>query len=129
MNSFDDFKLTGANITRYFPIWGNSSKIIGVYRKTMGFKVKARAKKYREMELGLIPLFLLDGELSEKKLKRAAEILNLKAYVAIYRPFDIKIKFGKGRLPVYATFDGEPYTGSVVNMGVKNPDYTTEMYY
>ncbi len=23
---------------------------------------------------------------------------------------------------VYATFDGEPYDGSIVNMGVKNPD-------
>jgi len=44
------------------------------------------------------------------------------AYVAV--PFDIKAKFGKGRLPVHATFDGEPYTGSIVNMGVKNPDST-----
>ena len=44
------------------------------------------------------------------------------AYVAV--PFDIKSKFGKGRLPVHATFDCEPYTGSVVNMGVKNPDGT-----
>ena len=44
------------------------------------------------------------------------------AYVAV--PFDIKSKFGKGRLPVRATFDDEPYTGSVVNMGVKNPDGT-----
>ena len=42
------------------------------------------------------------------------------AYIAV--PFDIKEKFGKGRLPVHATFDGEPYTGSIVNMGVKNPD-------
>ena len=42
------------------------------------------------------------------------------AYVAV--PFDIKEKFGKGRLPVHVTFDGEPYTGSIVNMGVKNPD-------
>jgi len=42
------------------------------------------------------------------------------AYIAV--PFDIKEKFGKGRLPVNATFDGEPYTGSIVNMGVKNPD-------
>ena len=42
------------------------------------------------------------------------------AYVEI--PFDIKKEFGKGRLPVSATFDGEPYEGSVVNMGVKNPD-------
>jgi len=42
------------------------------------------------------------------------------AYIAV--PFDIKSEFGKGRLPVHATFDGEPYIGSVVNMGVKNPD-------
>ena len=42
------------------------------------------------------------------------------AYVAV--PFDIKAEFGKGRLPVHATFDGEPYDGSIVNMGVKNPD-------
>ena len=42
------------------------------------------------------------------------------AFIAV--PFDIKSKFGKGRLPVHATFDGEPYDGSIVNMGVKNPD-------
>ena len=42
------------------------------------------------------------------------------AYVAI--PFDIKKEFGKGRLKVHATFDGEPYDGSIVNMGVKNAD-------
>ena len=40
------------------------------------------------------------------------------AYVEV--PFDIKTVFGKGRLPVHATFDGEPYDGSIVNMGVKN---------
>ncbi|MCL2286841.1 MAG: DUF1905 domain-containing protein [Firmicutes bacterium] len=42
------------------------------------------------------------------------------AYVAV--PFDIKEVFGKGRVKVSATFDGEPYDGSIVNMGVKNPD-------
>jgi len=42
------------------------------------------------------------------------------AYIAV--PFDIKAEFGKGRLPVHATFDGEPYDGSVVNMGIKNSD-------
>ena len=42
------------------------------------------------------------------------------AYVAV--PFDIKAKFGRGRLKVHATFDNEPYDGSIVNMGVKNPD-------
>ena len=42
------------------------------------------------------------------------------AYVAV--PFDIKAVFGKGRLKVHATFDGAAYDGSIVNMGVKNPD-------
>jgi len=42
------------------------------------------------------------------------------AYVPV--PIDIRAEFGKGRWPVHATFDGEPYDGSVVNMGVKNPD-------
>ena len=37
-------------------------------------------------------------------------------------PWDIKAVFGKGRLKVRATFDGEPYDGSIVNMSVKNPD-------
>ena len=30
--------------------------------------------------------------------------------------------YGKGRLKVEATFDGVPYSGSVVNMGVKDAD-------
>jgi len=42
------------------------------------------------------------------------------AYVAV--PFDIRTEFGKGRLKAHATFDGLSYEGSVVNMGVKNPN-------
>jgi hypothetical protein len=42
------------------------------------------------------------------------------AYVEF--PYDIKTEFGKGRVKVHATFDGEPYDGSIVNMGVKNAD-------
>ena len=37
-------------------------------------------------------------------------------------PHDLKKAFGKGRLKVHATFDGEPYDGSIVNMGIKNED-------
>lgn len=37
-------------------------------------------------------------------------------------PYDIRREFGKGRVKVAAAFDGEPYQGSLVNMGVKNPD-------
>ena len=39
-------------------------------------------------------------------------------------PWDIRQIFGRGRLRVHATFDGVPYDGSIVNMGVKNPDGT-----
>ena len=42
------------------------------------------------------------------------------AYVAF--PWDIRAVFGKGRVKVHAEFDGIPYDGSVVNMGLKNPD-------
>jgi len=42
------------------------------------------------------------------------------AYVPF--PYDIRAEFGKGRIKVHATFDGIPYEGSVVNMGVKNAD-------
>ncbi len=37
------------------------------------------------------------------------------AYVEI--PFDVKEEFGRGRVPVHAVFDGEPYDGSLVKMG------------
>lgn len=37
------------------------------------------------------------------------------AYVEI--PFDVKAVFGKARVPVHATFDGEAYDGQLVKMG------------
>lgn len=42
------------------------------------------------------------------------------AYVAF--PWDIRQIFGKGRVKAHASFDGIPYDGSIVNMGVRNPD-------
>ena len=42
------------------------------------------------------------------------------AYVAF--PWNIREEFGKGRVKVRAQFDGIPYEGSIVNMGVNNPD-------
>ena len=42
------------------------------------------------------------------------------AYVIF--PWDIRQEFGKGRVRVHAEFDGIPYDGSVVNMGVRNED-------
>ena len=40
------------------------------------------------------------------------------AYVVF--PWDIREVFGKGRVKVHAEFDGIPYDGSIVNMGVKD---------
>lgn len=42
------------------------------------------------------------------------------AYVAF--PWDVRAEFGAGRAKVHAEFGGIPYDGSLVNMGVKNPD-------
>ena len=40
------------------------------------------------------------------------------AYVVF--PWDIREVFGKGRIKVRAEFDGIPYDGSIVNMGIKD---------
>lgn len=37
-------------------------------------------------------------------------------------PWNLRQEFGKGRVKVRASIDGIPYDGSIVNMGVKNPD-------
>lgn len=42
------------------------------------------------------------------------------AYVVF--PWDVRAEFGTGRRKVHASFDGIPYDGSLVNMGLKNPD-------
>lgn len=42
------------------------------------------------------------------------------AYVVF--PWDIRKEFGKGRVRVHVLFDGIPYEGSIVNMGLKNAD-------
>ncbi len=44
------------------------------------------------------------------------------AYVAF--PWDIRSEFGRGRVKVHAAFDGVPYEGSIVNMGLKHADGT-----
>lgn len=40
----------------------------------------------------------------------------------VWFPYDIRKEFGKGRVKAEITFDGEPYSGSIVNMGVKHED-------
>lgn len=49
----------------------------------------------------------------DAEIKKVSDIDG--AYLEI--PFDVKIAFGKGRVPVNATFDGIPYSGSIVKMG------------
>ncbi len=48
----------------------------------------------------------------EAEIKKVPDIDG--AYIEI--PFDVKAEFGKGRVPVIATFDDEPYEGSLVRM-------------
>ena len=51
---------------------------------------------------------------------QASEIGKGGAFVVF--PYDIRKEFGNGRGKVHATFDGIDYTGSIVNMGLKNSD-------
>jgi len=48
----------------------------------------------------------------EAQIKKVPDIDG--AYIEI--PFDVKAEFGKGRVPVTATFDGVLYEGSLVKM-------------
>jgi hypothetical protein len=54
----------------------------------------------------------------EAEIKKVPDIDG--AYVVF--PYDVRTEFGKGRVKVHAEFDGEPYDGSIVNMGMKNED-------
>ena len=49
----------------------------------------------------------------EAVLKKVADVDG--AYVEI--PFDAREAFGRGRVPVHATFDGVAYDGQLVRMG------------
>lgn len=42
------------------------------------------------------------------------------AYVIF--PWNIREEFGRGRVKAHVTFDGIPYDGSIVNMGVKDAE-------
>jgi hypothetical protein len=57
----------------------------------------------------------MNGKLYEfdAEIKKVPDIDG--AYIEI--PFDVKNEFGKGRVKVFATFDNEPYKGSIVKMG------------
>jgi hypothetical protein len=71
-----------------------------------------------------LSVLVFGGNMNNKVYEFEAEIKKVSdidgAYVEF--PYDIKEEFGKGRVKVYAEFNGEPYSGSIVNMGVKNKD-------
>ena len=48
----------------------------------------------------------------EAEIKKVRDVDG--AYVEF--PFDVRTEFEKGRVKVHATFDGEPYDGSLVRM-------------
>lgn len=60
--------------------------------------------------------------MNEKTYRFMAEIKKVPdidgAYVEF--PYDVREEFGKGRVKVHATFDGEPYEGSLVRMKTEN---------
>jgi hypothetical protein len=58
----------------------------------MGTRTRARVKVAGTIEPGKIPLFLLDGDVSTHTLDKAAQKLQLTAFLAICRPFDIGLR-------------------------------------
>jgi len=56
------------------------------------------------------------------KFKAKIHIVPNKGGAYIEFPYYIRKEFGKGRVKVHVTFDGIPYDGSIVNMGIKNSD-------
>lgn len=62
----------------------------------------------------------MDGKRYEYDTKICGAERKGGAYVAF--PYNVREEFHAGRARVHVEFDGEPYDGSVVNMGVKNPD-------
>lgn len=59
-------------------------------------------------------IYEYDAEIESSEIGRGGAFVRF--------PYDIKKEFGKGRIKAHVTFDGEDYDGSIVNMGVTNPD-------
>lgn len=79
--------------------------------------------KIRLRNFGINRFIFLGAIMKQKKYSYRTEIIAADrggAYVVF--PYDLRQEFGRGRVKVNATFDEEPYAGSIVNMGLKNPD-------
>lgn len=73
----------------------------------------AEENEFAEKEGQMAERFEYDGVLRQIPEKGGA-------YVVF--PWNIREVFGKGRVKVHAEFDGQPYDGSIVNMGLRGPD-------
>ena len=79
------------------------------------------ARKYMTEVVSCLSRWKINEKIYEyDAVIQSSEIGKGGAYVPF--PYDLRAEFGKGRVKVHATFDGEPYDGSIVNMGVKNTD-------
>ena len=86
-------------------------------RRKNGSAKRTVSRKIKTSQIGML--------MNEKNYEYDAVIYSAEsgkggAYVRF--PHDIRAEFGRGRVKVTAIFDGEPYEGSIVNMGVKNED-------
>jgi hypothetical protein len=56
--------------------------------------------------------------LNTKTYQFKAKIEEIKGSPCIFFPYDVEVEFGtRGRVPVKVTFDGVPYTGSMIKYG------------
>lgn len=56
----------------------------------------------------------------EREYRFRARLHEMKGGAYIIFPYDLRKEFGKGRAKVHAQFNGIPYDGSIVNMGIKD---------
>lgn len=89
------------------------------YEKPLPLKLIAKMVRFRVAEQeALAAAKSAPKPLNEQVYAFEAEIKKVPdidgAYIEF--PYDVKAEFGKGRVKVHATFDGEPYDGSLVRM-------------
>lgn len=89
------------------------------YEKSLPLELIAKMVRFRVAEQeALAAAKSVPKPLNEQVYVFEAEIKKVPdidgAYIDF--PYDVKAEFGKGRVKVHATFDGEPYDGSLVRM-------------
>lgn len=110
-NGTDSFKLTYAEIEKITGMPIDHSFI--TYKKELleyGYMVGKISMKEQTVSF-------------EKKIYQYKTRIHLvpdKGGAYVEFPYDIRTEFGRGRVKVHVTFDGIPYDGSIVNMGIKN---------